>query len=304
MPTASHAARIIDGKAVAAQIRAEAAKKAAAIAASRGFPPGLAVILVGDDPASLSYVTAKERACAECGIRSFPVRLPASASQDDVLREVARLCANAETDGILVQLPLPRQIDEQRVIQAISPDKDVDGFHPVSLGNLVLGLPGFVPCTPAGIVELLLRSGCDPAGKHVVVVGRSNIVGKPVAILLSRKGRGGNATVTLCHTATPDLGRFTRKADILVVAAGRPGTIGEGMVKQGAVVIDVGVNRVADPTKTRGYRLVGDVDAGAVSKVASALTPVPGGVGPMTIAMLMANTVRAASLHSSATARN
>ncbi len=303
MLSADKTAKIIDGKAIAAQIRAEAARDAAAIAAKRGFPPGLAVVLVGEDPASVSYVTAKERACAECGIRSFPVRLPASASQDAVLAEVARLRADAAVDGILVQLPLPRQIDERRVVEAISPDKDVDGFHPVSVGNLALGLPGFAPCTPAGIIELLLRSGCDPTGKHAVVVGRSNIVGKPVAIMLSRKGRGGNATVTLCHTGTPDLGRFTRDADVLVVAAGRPGTVGEGMVKEGAVVIDVGVNRIADPSKKRGYRLVGDVDFAAVSRVASAITPVPGGVGPMTIAMLMANTVRAAAVHGPSAAR-
>lgn len=286
--------KIIDGKSVAASIREEAARAAAAVAAARGSAPGLAVVLVGENPASVSYVTAKERACAECGIRSIPVRMPAESSQEEILSAVRRLGADPSVDGILVQLPLPRGIDEQAVIRAIPPEKDVDGFHPVSLGNLVIGLPGFVPCTPAGIVELLMRSGVDPAGKHVVVVGRSNIVGKPVAALLARKGRGGNATVTLCHTATPDLGAFTRQADILVVAAGRPGTVGAGMVKPGAVVIDVGVNRVPDATKKRGYRLVGDVDFDAVAPVASMITPVPGGVGPMTIAMLMANAVKAA----------
>ena len=286
---------IIDGKKIAAEIRAEAAAAAAELSRA-GAPPGLAVVLVGDNPASLSYVAAKERACAACGIRSFPVRLPADATQERLLAEVERLNADPAVDGILVQLPLPRGLDEQAVIRAIDPAKDVDGFHPVSLGRLVIGLDTFVPCTPAGIVELLLRSGVDPAGKHAVVVGRSNIVGKPVAALLARKARGGNATVTLCHTATPDLAAFTRTADILVVAAGRPGTVGAGMVKPGAVVIDVGVNRVPDPSRATGYRLVGDVDFDAVAPVASLVTPVPGGVGPMTIAMLMSNTVKAARL--------
>lgn len=285
---------LIDGKKIAAEIRAEVAAGAARFQAERGRAPGLAVVLAGENPASVSYVTAKERACAECGIRSFPVRLPADVPQEALLGEVARLNAEPAVDGILVQLPLPKGLDETAVIRAISPEKDVDGFHPVSLGRLLAGLDTFVPCTPAGIVELLLRSGVDPAGRHVVVVGRSNIVGKPVAVLLSRKGRGGNATVTLCHTATPDLGAFTREADVLVVAAGRPGTVGAGMVKPGAVVIDVGVNRVPDPSKARGYRLVGDVDFAAVAAVASAITPVPGGVGPMTIAMLLANTLKAA----------
>ena len=286
---------IIDGKKIAAEIRAEAAAAAAELSRA-GAPPGLAVVLVGDNPASLSYVAAKERACAACGIRSFPVRLPDDATQERLLAEVARLNADPAVDGILVQLPLPRGLDEQAIIRAIDPAKDVDGFHPVSLGRLVIGLDTFVPCTPAGIVELLLRSGVDPAGKHAVVVGRSNIVGKPVAALLARKARGGNATVTLCHTATPDLAAFTRTADILVVAAGRPGTVGAGMVKPGAVVIDVGVNRVPDPARASGYRLVGDVDFDAVASVASLVTPVPGGVGPMTIAMLMSNTVKAARL--------
>ncbi|MBQ9727035.1 MAG: bifunctional methylenetetrahydrofolate dehydrogenase/methenyltetrahydrofolate cyclohydrolase FolD [Kiritimatiellae bacterium] len=284
----------IDGKKIAADIRAEAAARAAQMKAA-GVEPGLAVVLVGENPASVSYVTAKERACAECGIRSFPVRLPAAASQGELLAEIARLDANPAVDGILVQLPLPAGIDEQAVIRAIAPEKDVDGFHPVSLGRLVLGLDTFVPCTPAGVLELLARSGVDTAGKHAVVVGRSNIVGKPLAILLARKGPGGNATVTQCHTATRDLGAFTRTADILVVAAGRPGTVTADMVKPGAVVVDVGVNRVPDPSKKRGYRLVGDVDYEGVSEVASLLTPVPGGVGPMTIAMLMRNTIKAAA---------
>ena len=284
---------LIDGKAIAARIRAEIADEARALSGTFR-EPGLAVVLCGDNPASVSYVTAKERACASCGIRSFPVRLPADVGRDELLELIARLNADDRVDGILVQLPLPGGLDEQEVICAISPDKDVDGFHPQSLGRLLAGLEGFVPCTPAGIVELLLRSGVDPAGRHAVVVGRSNIVGKPVAALLARKARGGNATVTLCHTATPDLGAFTREADILVVAAGRPNTVGAGMVKPGAVVIDVGVNRIADPSKKTGYRLVGDVDFDAVRDVASKITPVPGGVGPMTIAMLMKNTLLSA----------
>ncbi len=283
----------IDGKRIAADIRAEAAAEAAGMKAA-GVEPGLAVVLVGENPASVSYVTAKERACAECGIRSFPVRLPATASQGELLAEIARLNAHPSVDGILVQLPLPKGIDEQAVIRAIAPEKDVDGFHPVSLGRLVLGLDTFVPCTPAGILELLARSGVDPAGKHAVVVGRSNIVGKPVAFLLARKGPGGNATVTACHTGTRDLASFTRTADILVVAAGRPGTVTADMVKPGAVVVDVGVNRVPDASKKAGYRLVGDVDYAGVAPVASLITPVPGGVGPMTIAMLMRNTLKAA----------
>jgi len=283
----------IDGKKIAAEIRAEVAAEAAAMKAS-GVEPGLAVVLVGENPASVSYVTAKERACAECGIRSFPVRLPATASQAELLAEVARLNADPAVDGILVQLPLPKGLDEQAVIRAIAPEKDADGFHPISLGRLLLGLDTFVPCTPAGILELLARSGVDPAGRHAVVVGRSNIVGKPVAFLLARKGSGGNATVTMCHTGTRDLAAHTRTADILVVAAGRPGTVTADMVKPGAVVIDVGVNRVPDASKKAGYRLVGDVDYAGVAPVASLITPVPGGVGPMTIAMLLKNTLKAA----------
>ena len=283
----------IDGRKIAAEIRAEAAAEAAAMKAA-GVEPGLAVVLAGENPASVSYVTAKERACAECGIRSFPVRLPAAVPQEALLAEVARLNADPAVDGILVQLPLPKGLDEQAVIRAIAPEKDVDGFHPVSLGRLLLGLDTFVPCTPAGILELLARAGVETAGKRAVVVGRSNIVGKPVAFLLARKGPGGDATVTMCHTATRDLAAHTREADILVVAAGRPGTVTADMVKPGAVVIDVGVNRVPDASRKAGYRLVGDVDYAGVAPRASLITPVPGGVGPMTIAMLMKNTVKAA----------
>ena len=285
--------KIIDGKAISAQIRAEVAEEVRALAA-RGVQPGLAVILVGDNPASVSYVTAKERACAETGIKSFMTRMPAETTQDELLAEIARLNSDASVHGILVQLPLPRHIDESAVIAAISPDKDVDGFHPANAGKLLLGEDTLQPCTPAGIIEMLKRSGVETSGKHAVVVGRSNIVGKPVANLLFSKTAGGNATVTVCHTGTPDIGHFTRMADILVVAAGRPDTVTAGMVKPGAVVIDVGVNRVPDSSRKSGFRLVGDVDFDGVSPLASMITPVPGGVGPMTIAMLLANTVKAA----------
>lgn len=282
---------IIDGLEISAAIRAECAAAAAHLAAV-GTPPGLAVILVGENPASVSYVTAKERACKETGIRSFALRLPADVPQSRLLAEIRRLNGDRAVHGILVQLPLPKHIDESEVIRAIAPEKDVDGFHPVSLGKLLLGEDTFVSCTPAGILEMLKRSGVETAGRHVVVVGRSNIVGKPVANLLLQKR--ANATVTVCHTGTPDLGRFTRQADILVVAAGRPGTVTADMVKPGAVVIDVGVNRVPDASKKSGFRLVGDVDFDGVAAIASRITPVPGGVGPMTIAMLLSNTVKSA----------
>ena len=282
---------IIDGLEISAAIRAECAAAAAHLAAV-GTPPGLAVILVGENPASVSYVTAKERACKETGIRSFALRLPADVPQSRLLAEIRRLNGDRAVHGILVQLPLPKHIDESEVIRAIAPEKDVDGFHPVSLGKLLLGEDTFVSCTPAGILEMLKRSGVETAGRHVVVVGRSNIVGKPVANLLLQKR--ANATVTVCHTGTPDLGQFTRQADILVVAAGRPGTVTAGMVKPGAVVVDVGVNRVPDASKKSGFRLVGDVDFDGVAAIASRITPVPGGVGPMTIAMLLSNTVKSA----------
>lgn len=284
--------RIIDGVKIAAGIRSEIAADAAALSA-RGTTPGLAVVLVGENPASVSYVTAKEKACAECGFRSFPVRLPATASQDELLAEIARLNADPAVHGILVQLPLPEGMDERAVIRAIAPEKDVDGFHPVSLGRMLIGLETFVPCTPAGIIELLKRSGVETSGRHAVVIGRSNIVGKPVAALLAQKG--ANCTVTVCHTGTPDVSAFTKNADIVIVAAGRPHTLRAGMVRPGAVVIDVGVNRIADATKKRGFRLVGDADFDDLAPVCSRITPVPGGVGPMTIAMLMKNTLLAAS---------
>lgn len=284
---------IIDGKQISAQIRAES-KIAVAELAAAGTTPGLAVILVGENPASVSYVTAKERACIETGILSFMIRMPVDTTQDKLLDEIRRLNDDPQVHGILVQLPLPKHIDESAVIRTITPDKDVDGFHPVSLGKLLLGEDTFVSCTPAGIIELLKRSGVETSGRHVVIVGRSNIVGKPVANLLFQKRAGANATVTVCHTGTPDMGIFTRQADILVVAAGHPNTVTADMVKPGAVVIDVGVNRVPDASKKAGFRLVGDVDFDAVEPVASQITPVPGGVGPMTIAMLISNTIKSA----------
>lgn len=295
-------ARILDGKALAAELRAEAAADAAAFLAETGRAPGLGVILAGDDPASRSYVTAKEKACAEAGVRSREILLPASAGRAQLLDAVAGLNAADDIDGILVQLPLPDPSLEDEIIEAMDPAKDVDGFHPANAGKVALGLPAFVPCTPAGIVELLRRAGIPTAGAEAVVVGRSRIVGRPLSILLSRKG--ADATVTVCHTRTRDLAEHTRRADILVAAAGRPGTISAGMVKPGAVVVDVGVNRVPDPSRARGYRLEGDVDFAAASAVASAITPVPGGVGPLTIAMLLKNTLEAARRRRAAARRS
>ncbi len=289
-------ARILDGKAVAREIREELRGDVEKLT-QQGVTPGLGVLLVGDDPASRSYVTAKEKACAEIGIYSEEVRLPATASRQEILDVVEGFNREPRIHGILVQLPLPDAAMEEEVIAAILPEKDVDGFHPSSIGKMMLGLPTFLPCTPHGILHLLKRSGISARGKHVVVVGRSNIVGRPLANLLSLKNELGNATVTLCHTGTPDIGAFTRQADIVVAAAGRPNTVTAEMVAEGAVVIDVGVNRVEDPTAPRGYRLVGDVDFNALREKVSAITPVPGGVGPMTIAMLLYNTVRSAEKH-------
>ena len=284
--------QLIDGKALAKRMREEIAADVAALKAERGVVPGLAVVLVGEDPASVSYVTAKERACAEAGMRSVEVRLPESVAEDKLVAEIARLNADPEIDGVLVQLPLPRGIDTKRVIEAISPEKDVDGFTPVNIGRMMIGDKCFLPCTPHGIVKLIEFAGMDLKGRHVVVIGRSNIVGRPLSVLLSMKGV--DATVTLCHTATRDIAAFTRTADAVVVAAGRPGTLTGDMLRKGAVVIDVGVNRVRDATSARGYRLVGDADFESCSRVASAITPVPGGVGPMTITMLLWNTLAAA----------
>lgn len=288
--------RTIDGKALAEKTRAEIAAGVAELKTKTGTTPGLAVILVGDNPASVSYVTAKEKACEQAGMASREVRMPASAPEADLIAEIERLNNDPAIHGILVQLPLPRGFDEKRVIDAISPEKDVDGFTPVNAGRMLIGERCFLPCTPHGIVKLLEFAGIDVAGKHAVVIGRSNIVGKPVAALLARKE--ANATVTICHTGTPDVGAFTRQADVVVVAAGRPGTLTGDMLKPGAVVIDVGVNRIPDSSKPRGYRLVGDADFESCAKVASAITPVPGGVGPMTITMLLWNTLEAARLAS------
>lgn len=291
-------ARILDGKALAATLRAEIAVAVAVLKAQSGIVPGLGVVLVGGHPASRSYVAAKEKACAAAGIHSREINLPAQARREEILAAVRALNADAAVDGILVQLPLPDTSIEREVIEAIDPAKDVDGFHPANIGRLVLGLPAFVPCTPNGVMEILRRSGIPLVGASVVVIGRSQIVGRPLSILLSQKGV--DATVTLCHTRTKDLARFTREADIVVVAAGRPHTLTADMVRPGAVVIDVGVNRVPDPSRAAGYRLVGDVDFDVVAEKAAAITPVPGGVGPMTIAMLLHNTVEAARRRGSA----
>ena len=288
------AAEIISGKDIARTIRDELNEQVAKLARD-GLVPGLATVLAGDDPASRLYVGMKNRAAAEAGIHSRQVTLSGSTTEDELLGLIAELNADPAIHGILVQLPLPRQIDESRVLLAVDPDKDVDGFHPVNVGRLATGDPDVLaPCTPRGVIEMLLRSGVDPAGKHVVVVGRSNIVGKPMALLLLRRAPGGNATVSVAHSRTADLGGLTRTADVLIVAVGRPNTITRDMVRPGVTVIDVGTNRVDDPTRERGYRVVGDVDFEGVSEVAAAITPVPGGVGPMTIAMLLANTVEAA----------
>jgi len=288
------AATVIDGKAIAKEIRSEIKADVERLRMEYGVTPGLAVVLVGENPASVSYVRAKQRACEDAGIYSEQHNLPEDTPEEELLELVRELNAKDEIHGVLVQLPLPRHMDEGKVLEFISPDKDVDGFHPSNVGRMVIGKPRFLPCTPYGIQQLLIRSGVDPGGKHVVVVGRSNIVGKPIANILLQKKGGANATVTVCHTGTVDMAAFTRQADILIVAAGRPKVITADMVKEGAVVIDVGVNRVDDPTAKRGYRLVGDVDFESVKEKAGMITPVPGGVGPMTIAMLLHNTVLAA----------
>ena len=285
-------AKIIDGKLLAANLRGEIAAGVAELKAKRGVVPGLAVILVGDNPASVSYVTAKEKACIEAGMLSREIRLSADTTEDELLSEIAGLNADPAIHGILVQLPLPKGFDEKKVINSISPDKDVDGFTPVNVGRMMIGEECFLPCTPHGIIKLIEFSGMDLKGKHAVVIGRSNIVGKPVAALLAR--RETNATVTLCHTGTPDIAEFTRQADVVVVAAGRPDTLTGDMLKPGAVVIDVGVNRIPDASRPKGFRLAGDAAFDSCAAVASAITPVPGGVGPMTITMLLWNTLESA----------
>ena len=282
---------IIDGKQIAADVRAEVATKVAELK-EKGILPCLAVILVGENPASVSYVTGKRKALAEVGMADRSIQLPESTSEEELLKLITELNADSSVHGILVRLPLPKHIDEDKVIMAIDPSKDVDGFHPVSVGNLMIGRPGFLPCTPHGIIVLLKKMGIETSGKHAVVIGRSNIVGKPVSILLARKDV--NCTVTMCHTGTKNMAEITRQADIIVVASGHPHTLTGDMVRDGAVVIDVGVNRIPDASKKSGFRLIGDCDFDDLVEKTSFITPVPGGVGPMTIAMLMQNTLESA----------
>jgi methylenetetrahydrofolate dehydrogenase (NADP+)/methenyltetrahydrofolate cyclohydrolase len=289
-------AKILDGKALAETIRGEVATGVAEMQQNHGITPGLAAILVGDDPASAIYVRNKRRACDEVGMVSDTLLLPADSTNEQVLECVQRLNDDPRFHGILVQLPLPPQVDERLIMESLDPGKDVDGLHPFNVGKLVQGRADFVPGTPAGIQQILLRNGHDLAGANVVICGRSDIVGKPLAILLMQRADGANATVTVCHTRTKNLAEITRQADILVAAIGSPNVITADMVKEGAVVIDVGINRVDDASRKSGYRLVGDVDFAAVSEEASAITPVPGGVGPMTIAMLLVNTLTATRL--------
>jgi len=292
------AAEIIDGKQVAADMRAELKDETAKLK-EQGIVPGLGVILVGEDPASQSYVTAKERACEDIGLYSDDNRLPADTTQEELIALVEKMNKDPRINGILVQLPLPKGLNEAEVLLAIDPAKDIDGFHPMNVGKMVVGEKAFLPCTPHGVIQLLIRSGVKLEGAEVVIVGRSNIVGKPLANMLIQKNETGNATVTVCHTRTKDLAEHTRRADIVIAAAGRPNTVTADMVKDGVVVIDVGVNRVGEkPSKKDPNRMVailkGDVDFEAVKEKASLITPVPGGVGPMTITMLLYNTVESA----------
>ncbi|MDH3365561.1 MAG: bifunctional methylenetetrahydrofolate dehydrogenase/methenyltetrahydrofolate cyclohydrolase FolD [Thermoplasmata archaeon] len=289
-------AEIISGNEVAKAMRAELKEEVSKMKSS-GVTPGLVVILVGEDPASQVYVRKKGEACEEIGIHSETIRLPATSSEDELLKLIDKYNADPKFDGILVQLPLPKQISEEKVLMRLDPGKDVDGFHPVNVGKMVVGAESYLPCTPAGIQELLVRSGNDPKGKHVVILGRSNIVGKPIANILVQKAAGADATVTVCHSRTKDLPALSRQADILIAAMGVPKFVKADMVRDGVVVIDVGVNRIDDPTTKSGTRLVGDVDFDGVKEKAKAITPVPGGVGPMTITMLMKNTVQAARVH-------
>jgi methylenetetrahydrofolate dehydrogenase (NADP+)/methenyltetrahydrofolate cyclohydrolase len=287
-------ARILDGQALAQDMRAELKAEVDRMQAEHGLVPGLSVVLVGDDPASMSYVKGKRKAAAEMGVHSVESKFDADVSQQDLLAEIDRLNKDDSVHGILVQLPLPGGLDEEAALNAINPDKDADGLHPMNLGRLIRGQEGFLPCTPHGVQQILMRSGIDVAGKHVVVVGRSTLVGRPLANILTKKGPGANATVTLCHTGTEDLAYHTLQADILVAATGVRNTITADMVKPGVVVVDVGVQRIDDASRKRGWRLVGDVDFEGVKEVASAITKVPGGVGPWTIAMLLYNTIQAA----------
>ena len=288
-------AQIISGKEIAKQIREELKQEVSKLK-EQNIVPGLGVILVGADPASISYVTAKEKACEEIGIFSDDNRLPADSSQEDLLALIDKMNKDPKINGILVQLPLPKHLNESEVLLAIDPSKDVDGFHPVNVGKMVVGEKAFLPCTPHGVIQMIKRSGVQLEGAEVVIVGRSNIVGKPLANLLIQKSEFGNATVTVCHTRTKDIAAHTKKADIVIAATGYPNTITADMVKDDACVIDVGVNRIEDSTRQRGYRLVGDVDFEAVKEKAAFITPVPGGVGPMTITMLLYNTVESAKI--------
>jgi len=287
-------AKILSGKELAQKMRDEMKAELSKLKEKHGLVPSLAVILVGDDPGSLSYVKGKEKACAEVGIEVNKYKFDANYEENSLLKLIADLNNDPKVNGILVQLPLPDHINEEKVLYAIDPEKDVDGFHPINVGRLMIGAPGYVPGTPHGIQKMLSRNDIDVSGKHVVIVGRSNIVGKPLALLLVQKKKEANATVTICHTGTKNMSEITRLADILVVAAGRPHTVHADMVKPGAVVIDVGVNRIEDATKKSGFRLIGDVDFEEVSEKASAISPVPGGVGPMTITMLLHNVIKAA----------
>ena len=287
-------AEIISGAQVAADIRAELKETVAKLKADKRVVPGLVIVRVGEDPASVSYVKGKEKACDEIGIYQETIVYPEDIDEKTVLDKLVELNNDPKFHGILVQLPLPKQISEDKVIDIIDPKKDVDGFHPVNVGKLLIGNPYFMPCTPHGIQQLLVRSGNDPAGKHVVICGRSNIVGKPILAILLQKKDGANATVTMVHTGTKDIASITKQADILIAAVGRPQVITADMVKEGVVVIDVGVNRIPDDSKKSGFRLVGDTDFEGIKEKAKAITPVPGGVGPMTITMLMWNTANAA----------
>jgi methylenetetrahydrofolate dehydrogenase (NADP+) / methenyltetrahydrofolate cyclohydrolase len=289
------AAEIISGTKIAEEIRAELAQKVKELK-KKGITPGLVIVRVGEDPASISYVSGKTKASEELGIYSETTVYPENTTEKQLLVRIKELNNDPKFHGILVQLPLPKHINADKVLDAIDPKKDVDGFHPVNVGKLLIGDPYFMPCTPHGVQELLIRSGNSPEGKHVVVCGRSNIVGKPVMAILMQKQKGANATVTVVHTGTKNMASIVRLGDIVIAAMGAPRVITAAMVKEGAVVIDVGVNRIPDSTKKAGFRLVGDVDFDAISQKAKAITPVPGGVGPMTVTMLMANTIRAAEM--------
>ena len=286
--------KLIDGKKISQEIREELAEEVKGLQQKHNITPGLSVVLVGENPASQVYVRMKNKACTKAGIYSEQHTLDKSISEVELIELVKKLNNDNKIHGILVQLPLPDHINENRVINAISPEKDVDGFHPVSMGRLLIGEKGFLPCTPYGIQKILIKSGVEISGAHVVVVGRSNIVGKPIANILLQKKEGANATVTVCHSRTKNMAEITKQADILIAAIGRPEMITADMIKEGSVVIDVGINRVDDASRERGYRIVGDVKFDEVSEKCSAITPVPGGVGPMTIAMLLYNTVQSA----------